>query len=319
MPANTEEYKNDPFVLSIIDIRTDFLKLKDLIHQGNVRHSVKVPSRKELISLKTVFTKWKDDATRVVKAKAKKADKASGKTSGSKLRVVKIDKALSQFLRLKERGLPEDKYPDTLVTSNFTDWVVRSGLQNGKEVRLFNNNVPVNAASSEFLQLFGKDLRELGSGPTIKIGQINPNTGLVSQCEVLTAVLDENGVQINPFNMNKHMFIFSSHYPQVTKNVNGTYTKGRDVISKDDHPDVYAKMQEEHTLLTSTLGNARKAYKEAQETVKKLQDKKDKAIQVGDRTISDSIEMAQNRYRECKSLYVSILNKNNIPHMIPSY
>lgn len=319
MPANNEEFKNDPLVKSIIELRESLLKLKDSIHQNNIRHSVKVLSRMEIINLSTILTKWKDDTIRLVKARSKKEDKASGKTSGSKLRVVRVDKTLSQFLRLKERGLPEDKYPDTLVTSNFTDWVVRSGLQNGKEVRLFNNGTPVNSAAAEFLNLFSEDLKRQGAGPTIKPGQIDPKTGLVSEVQITSAVLDEYGKQINPFNMNKHMFIFSFHYPQVPKNVNNSYVKSRDVISRDEYPEVYAKMQEEHTLLTVTLGNARKAYKESQEQLKKLQDKKDKALQVGDRTIGDSIELAQAKLRENKMVYTSILNMNHIPHLISLY
>lgn len=321
MPSNNDKYKTEELVVEALAIRDLHLKLKDEIHNPKVRHQTKVPTRKEMISSSTVYTKAKDHVIRLAKGRDKKEAKANGKSSGSKLRVVRVDEKLSAFLGLKNRGLPIDMYPDTLVTSGFTDWVVRSGLQNGKEVLLTGyktgNYQPVNQAAADFMQLFGDDLKRLGSGPTVKAGQVDPATGQVSAVEVLTAVLDQQGRQINPFNMNKHMFIFAPHYPQVPKNTNGKYEKGREVISKDEFPDVYELMQREHALFTGELGNARKRYRDAQDALKKLQDKKDKAVLVGDRTINDSISRAQNELRQAKQSYIGILNTNFIPHNIP--
>jgi len=317
MPSNNDKYKCEELVIEALALRDLHLNLKDEIHNPKIRHQNKTPTRKEMISSSTVYTKTKDHIIRLAKLRDKKESKLSGKSSGSKLRVVRVDEALAQFLRLKERSLPVDMYPDTLVTSNFTDWVVRSGLQKGKEVLLTSNGVPVNNSAKEFLKLFGEDLRRLGSGPTIKIGQIDHSTGQTATQDILTSVLDQSSRQINPFNMNKHMFIFAPHYPQVPKNTNGRYEKGREVISKEEYPDVYERMQKEHALFTGELGNARKRYRDSQENLKKLQDKKDKAILVGDRTIMDSISRATIELRAAKQMYVNILNTNLIPHQIP--
>lgn len=318
MPSNNDKYKEEELVVEALALRDLHLKLKDAIHDPKIRHQTKVPCRKDMISSSTVYTKAKDHVIRLAKARDKKEAKANGKSSGSKLRVVRVDSALSTFLRLRERGLPADMYPDTLVTSYFTDWVVRSGLQNGKEVRLLDHNgLPVNAAAAEFVRLFGEDLKRPKSGPTIKPGQIDPVTKQVATHEILTSVLDAQGRQINPFNMNKHMFIFAPHYPQVPKSNHGKYEKGREVISREDHPDIYERMEKEHALFTGELGTARKRYRDAQDTLKELQEKKDKAVQVGDRTINDSITRATNELRLAKQAYVSILNTNLIPHNIP--
>lgn len=316
MPSNNDKYKTEELVLEAIALRDLHLRLKDLVHDNRVRHQTKVPSRKEMISSSTVYTKMKDHVIKLVKARDKKDAKVSGKPSMSKLRVVRVDNTLSSFLRLKERGLPTDMYPDTLVTSYFTDWVVRCGLQNGKEVLLTRNGVPVNQYAADFIRLFDADLKRLGSGPTVKIGAVNPSTGVVSDREVLTSVFDDTGKQINPFNMNKHMFIFAPHYPQVPKNTNGRFEKGREVINRDEHVSVYELMQKEHTLFTVDIGNARKRYRETQDVLKKLQDKKDKAIQVGDRTITDSISRASTDLFNAKQQYTSILNSNHITHNI---
>lgn len=316
MPSNNDKYKTEELVLEVIALRDLHLKLKDLIHDNRVRHQTKVPTRKELISSSTVYTKVKDHVIRLSKARDKKDAKTSGKGSTSKLRVVRVDGTLASFLRLKERGLPADMYPDTLVTSYFTDWVVRCGLQNGKEVLLTRDGNPINQHAADFIRLFSADLKRLGSGPTVKVGQVDPHTGLVSDREVLTSVFDDTGRQINPFNMNKHMFIFAPHYPQVAKNIGGKLNKGREVINRDEHPDVYDLMHKEHTLFTVDIGNARKRYRETQDTLKRLQDKKDKAIQVGDRTITDSITRASTDLFVAKQHYTNILNSNRITHGI---
>lgn len=303
MPSNNDKYKQEELVLLAIELRDLHLKLKDAVHDPKVRQQTKIPTRKEFISASTVYTKAKDHAIRLCKARDKKEAKASGKSNGSKLRVVRVDAALSRFLRLKERALPEDMYPDTLVTSNFTNWVVANNLQNGKEVKLMSS-----AAGAEFIRLFGNDLKQPGSGPTIK----NQDG-----TETLTSVLDSEGKQINPFNMNKHMAVFAKHYPQVPKSSGGTYKKGREVIDKDKFPQIYEIMQQEHALFTGQLGDSRKRYREAQDVLKKLTDKKSKAIDVGDRGITDAVKRAELDLKQSKQEYVKLLNTNRIPHTIP--
>lgn len=310
MPSNNDKYKDEDLVCEAIALRELHMQLKDRIHDPKVRHQTKIPSRKEMISSGTVYTKLKGYALRLAKARDKKEDKASGKSSGSKLRVVRVDSTLSTFLRLKERNLPVDMYPDTLVTSYFTDWVVRSGLQKGKEVLL------TGSPGREFIDLFGDDLKKLGSGPLIKANNIDPRTGKVVLVDTPTAVLDADGKQINPFNMNKHMHIFASHYPQVPKKVNGHYEKGREVISRDEYPKVYEQMQSEHTLFTVHIGNARRRYRALQDRLLSLQEKKAMALEVGDSTITDSIAEASHELRLAKQEYISLLNENNITHHI---
>jgi len=300
MPSNNDKYKSEELVVEALALRDLHLKLKDAIHTTGVRHQTKVQSRKEMISSSTVFTKAKDHVIRLAKSRDKKDAKNSDKPTTSNLRVVRVDQALASFLRLRERGLPADMYPDTLVTSNFTDWVVRTGRQNGREVKLFGT-------TDEFVKLFGEELKMLGSGPTTKNAD---------GTETKTAVLDKSGNQINPFNMNKHMFIFAPHYPRVPKNTNGKYEKGRDVISRDEFPEIYDIMEREHALFTGTLGDARKRYRDAQNSLKTLQDKKDKALQVGDRSIQDSITRATQELKAAKQSYTGILNANRIPHNI---
>lgn len=316
MPANNDKYNQESLVLEALELRKLHLQLKDLMHDDKIRHQTKIPSRKEMISTSTVYTKAKEHVVRLIKSRDKKDAKAEGKPSSTKLRVVRVDEALASFLRLKERGLPADMYPDTLVTSNFTDWVVRSGLQNGKEVLLTKDGKPVNTSAADFIRLFSEDLKRAGSGPTIKAGEKDPVTGMTVTEDTLTSVLDQSGKQVRPFNMNKHMFIFAAHYPQVPKNIGGRYEKGRDVVTREDHTDIYERMQREHTLFTGDLGNARKRFRTAQDDLKKLQEKKDKALQVGDRSIQDSISRATQELRTAKQAYITILNNNYIPHNI---
>ncbi len=297
MPSNNDKYKDETLFKEIDALRKLHLELKDAVHADGIHHQTTVPRRKELIALGSVYTTAKNHVVRLAKARDKKVAKENGAPSRSKLRVVRVDANLSKFLRLKERGLPVDMYPDTVSTSYFTNWVVATGRQNGKEVKLFG-------PTDEFVILFGDDLKKPGSGPKIK----DPITGQ----ETLTSVLDATGAQINPFYMNKHMTIFKDHYPQVVRNTNGKIERKRDVISRDQYPEVYEKMQLEHDLFTNTLGDARKRYRRAQDNLAKLQDKREKAFQVGDTSISYSIQEAQRELNIAKKDYISLLTVNSL-------
>lgn len=301
MPTKTEQYKNEVLVEKAQELRTKHNELKNAIHSGNVRHQTEPPSRKEMISMGTVYTKLKENGVRLCKLRDKKEAKAQGKSNPSKLRVVKVDAALSQFLRLKERGLPEDMYPDTLVTSYFANWVVIENRQKGTEVKL-------NGPDDPFVKLFLEDLQKPGSGPTLK----DEETGE----ETETAVLDANGKQINPLKMNKHMFIFASHYIRKMKTVNGKSAMRREVVSKADYPDEYARILQEHHLLTEVFKSARKDYVNAKREVARLQEGKEKAVQVGDVSINDSIQKANAALRKARNEYVALLNKNLFKHSI---
>lgn len=304
MPTNNDKYKQERIVLLAKEARTLHLKLKDLIHNDKIRHQGNIPTRKQMISMGTVYTRITLHATKLAKARDKKLAKASGKSNGSKLRVVRINDTLSKFLCLKERGLPENVYSDTLVTSNWTNWGIANGRQEGKIIKLYGRNDP-------FVQLFMNDLKELGSGPTTKITNSN---GVVEK--VLSRVLDEDGNQINDFFMNKHMKIFANHYPLVPKTTSNKYELGRDVVNKDEYPELYSIMQKEHGLFTGDLKALRKRYCETQKKLKELNDKKDRALEVGDRSINDSIYKATTEYKQAKQAYVTLMNANNIQHII---
>lgn len=307
MPSNNDKYKTEELAQEAVALRELHGRLKEALHSGNVRHQTKIPTKKEMIGLGTVFTKLKDDAIRLAKLRDKKDDKAAGKTSTGKLRVVTVDTQLAEFLGLPARGFQRVRladgrdvwaYPDTLVTSFFTNWAVANGLQRGKVISLDG------PAGEQFKRLFSDNLKALGSGPKVK------ETG------ALTAVLDANGNQINEFHMNKHMFVFAPHYPQVNKHVGNKYEKGREVIPRDEHPALYDQMQREHALLTDELKSARLKFKEAQENLAKLNLKREKALQLGDRTVPDMIRNAETEMRLAKQNYLSLLTRNRIPHSI---
>lgn len=300
MVSKMEQYKAEPLVQEILEIRNLHMKLKDLIHTNAVRHQSNVPSRKELITMSKPFTEIKDHVIRLCKVR----DRASAKAQSPKLRVAAIDATLSKFLRLKERGLPMGMYPDTLVTSYFADWAYRTGRSNGMEIKL-------NGPNDEFVQLFGDDLKRLGSGPTIKVKDNNGN--VVST--VLTSVLDANGNQINPFRMNKHMFVFAPHYLSVPK-ASKEGRMGRQVLPQADNQQVYVVLQKEHDLMVGPLKEARKRYTQASKKLDVLQAKKDKALQVGERSIIDTIYKVGDEIKTSKVAYIALLNQNNLPHSL---
>lgn len=298
MPTDNGKFKQATLVAKAVEIREKHMRLKDLVHGKNIHRQTVVPPRKQLISWGSVYTKAKDHSIKLYKKKEKKDAKSENKGTSSKMRIVRIDATLSKFLRTRERGFSEvDMYQDTLVTSYFTDWVVRNGLQNGKEVKL----------NQEFISLFGEDLKKLGTGPT----KIDSNG-----TEVKTAVLDPSGNQINPLNMNKHMTVFAFHYPQKTKTVNGRTTTGREVIAKDEYPRVYEEIKKEHTLMTIDLKQARNAYKKAQTLVRDLGERKKVAPKYGDRSIDDDMRNAEDSLKRAKTEYVRILNANRLPHTL---
>lgn len=296
MPVKADKYKSEELVIEALELRDMHSSLKDLLHKKEYQHQSTIPTRKELITMGKVYTELKENAVRLYKAR-EKANK-DFKPRGGKIRVVRVDAALSKFLRLNERGLPANVYPDNLVTSYFTDWAAHTGRQHGREIKLFGPN-------DEFVQLFGEDLKRPGSGPTIKVKDTNGK--VVS--ETLTSVLDKNGTQINPFNMNKHMFIFLFHYPHVVVQGKKTGTS-RDVLPEADNQEIYARLAAEHKLLTATIKDARHKYLDAVKRSTKLQSKKDKALQVGERSITDTIATTNDEMRASKVAYINLLFTN---------
>lgn len=310
MPSNNDKYMQEELVIEGKELKDLHTKFKDAVHDAKVTHQGKFPSRKELISMSTVYTKSRDSVIKLAKARDKKIAKLTGQSNGSKLRVARVDEKLAQFLNLRERNLvmyAKDKsqwlvYPDTLVTSNFTNWVIANGRQDGREVKLYGLTDP-------FVQLFLEDLKKPGSGPSKKSKDSEGK-----EVVTYTSVLDANGVQINPFFMNGHMNIFASHYPRVYKTANGKYTEVRDIISKDEYPEVYALMQREHSLFTKDLKHARNTYKDAQNKLDEYLKKKEQALEVGDRNIIDSINKVSMEVRQAKTAYIQLMNMNGIQH-----
>lgn len=304
MPSNTDKYKDEFLVSEAIRLRKKHEELKALVHTEGIRHSTKVPKKREFITLGSVYTKAKEHGARLCSAKDKREAKEMKGTGSGRLRVVRVDKVLSEFLGLEKRGLPKDMYSDSLVTSMFTDWAFRTGRQNGREIKLFG-------PEDDFVKLFGEDLKKPGSGPFKKVKDSSGKETVIE-----TSVLDADGNQINPFLMNKHMFIFKFHYPQKPKTTSGKYTMGRDIISKDDYPHIYERIQREREFLTIDLNEKRTAFKKAKNNLEKLTKSKENALKVGDTSIEASIRAADQEYRETRSAYIRLLNLNKLPFNI---
>lgn len=309
MPSADDKYKSEPLVQLALELRDGHKQLKELLHKTGVRYQEKIPPRKDFQSNGTVFTQAKNHSVRLAKIRDKKHAQANKVPGSGKIRVVKVDDKLIQFVGGAKRGFTQNMYSDTAITSFFTNWATANNRLNGREVKLYGD-------TDEFVKLFKEDLQRLGSGPTIKKTGLDKDGKKVVLEETKTAVLDENGKQINPFHMNKHMFVFASHYPQKAKSTGTKFKPGREVVSKEDYPEVYEKIKLEHKLLTVDLKEARKKYKDALESLEALKKKKEKAQQVGDRSINENISRAESELKFSKQQYVQLMNQNKIQHNI---
>lgn len=294
MVTKNDKYKNDSLFLEAKRIRELHIKLKNLIHVQGVKIITKdVPSRQEMIVSGALYTEF---GKFVVKL-CKRIDKKSSTKSKKTINLVEISDNLAKLLELEERGItrgPNGNYICTapLVTSMFGNFTFATGRQSGDEIKLFGKNDPL-------VTLFENELKSPGSGPT------NKKTG------EKTCVLNSKGEQINPFKMNRHMTIFSSHYIKSDND-----KKKRKVVNKDDVPELYEKIVAEHKLFTDTLHTARDNYKAALKKYDTLKKKKDDAVKVGDDSIKDALLHASDEYKKTKKIYLDLMNKNNIKHNI---
>ena len=300
MPANNDRFKEHELAALATDTRLKFLSLKDSVHQKDVRLQQKVRSRKEWISDAKVFTRMKDMAIRGLKAAHKK--KATSESNGepAPMRVVQVDSHLAKFLGLERRGFKPiidgsgNKvwyYCDTLTLSYFSNWVVATGRQDGRNVKLEDDD--------PFVRLFGEDMKKPGTGPTHD-----------------TAILDTEGKQVNPFVNNKHMTLFSSHYPRKGRRVGNDSKITRVVFPKEDYPDAYACMVKERELLTGDMKKARNEYKNALKRYNELLAKKDQASRLGDNTLRDHLEEASDQVNIKKRAYMRLMNENDFKHKL---
>lgn len=294
--STVTQYSDQEMVMLAIDIRTKFLALKDHIHSKGVRLQQKIRSRKELISDAKVFTEMRDMSIRALKEASRKESKGA-KGKPSPLELVQIDDKLASFLELEKRGFSPiyDKegnevwyYSGNLMLSYFTNWVVSNNRQDGKNVRLLDND--------PFIDLFGKDLETLGSAGQDK------------------SVLDKDGNQINPFVSNRHMTIFAKHYPQKMRMVGKDYKPARVQISREDHPSVYEDMERERDLLTGKMGTARKEYRSACKKYEKMLDKQNAASEIGDRGFKKHLDTAYRHMADKTREYMYLLNSNKFTH-----
>ncbi len=275
------QYADEELVKLAIDIRTKHLKLKDLIHLDGIRLQQKVKTRTELISDAKVFTKMRDHAISLVKEKS------------NKLKLVQVNDTLASFLRLNERnfspiynsnGEEVWYYSGNLMLSYFVNWVVSTGRHDGKNVKLFGPNDP-------FVKLFKDDLLEAG-------------------------IVDEAGEQVAPFPSNKHMRIFTRHYPNESRLVGKDYSNARIQISESEHPDIYQRMESERTLLKGEMGKVRNAYRDSCKKYQTLIDRRSAAEEVGDTAFDTHLSNAYNNMAQKTRTYMALLNKNGFEHSL---
>lgn len=296
MPTDTSKYKNDPLISLLDQLRKKNEELKTLMHTEVIEYQGTVPSRREMISRGKKYTDLKPHVIKMLKMQEKKSvDKPK-----RSMKLTKVDPRLSKFLRLKERGLPEDVYPDILVMSYFADWVVREGRSDGKNVKLFGKDDP-------FVRLFKPELSAPGSSSD---GE-NEYGELVER-----AVLDEAGNPVNPFPVCKHMTIFKDLYPRKRKLVGKVYKDTRDTVTGDEYDTLIPVYQKERDFLTTTLNAARTKYKDTSKKYHELVCKETDAKTLGDGALRSSLVLAKRNLDVATREYKSLLDQNSLPHKL---
>lgn len=296
MPTNTSKYANEELMVLLNQLLKLNTEVKELMHTNVVHHQVKVPSRREIISKGKTYTTLKPAVIRLMR-KVEKRDKVD---EDRKIRIMRVHPKLSKFLRLKERGLPTDVYPDTLVMSYFSDWVTREGRSDKKNVKLFGRDDP-------FVLLFKEELSQPGSGPDMKDDDGNVHK---------TSVLDSSGNVVNEFPRCKHMVIFKNLYSQKRQLQGDKYVQKREVVSGDEHTSLLPIMEKERDLLKNVLKEARKKYTASLDKYNTLLSKQEEAKSLGDNSARTSLLMAKRELDENTRKYTSLLTSNNLPHKI---
>lgn len=300
MPTNVAKYNDDELIMLLSKLQTLNKEIKELMHT-NVRHQQsKVETRSAIISRGKVYRELKPMTAKLLKECEKKKDKESGEKKPRKIRITRIHPKLAKFLRLKERGLPVDKYPDTLVMSYFSDWVVREGRRDGLNVKLFGRN-------DEFVQLFKEELSQLGSGADKKDEEGN---------EIQTSVLDKDGNIVNPFPRCKHMVIFKNQYVQKRQLQGDTFVVKREPISGDEYTQCLPVYEKERDLLTKTLKDARGKYKKNFDKYHELLAKQEEAKNVGDNSARSAALLSKKDMEDSCKKYIQLLNTNSLTHKL---
>lgn len=304
MATDNNQHMQHELVKLAIAIRENYLnKFKNLLHQDNIKHQGKVKSRKEMISDAKVFTKMRDMVIRLLKAIQKKESK-NNKESSSEISVVLVDDKLAEFLRLQKRGFKQvtnekgEKswcYASKLVLSYFTNWVNATDRHDGKNVKLYEKD-------DSFINLFSETMKK-------------PNTA--GKKDSGESILDSNGKIINPFVSNKHMTIFSYHYPKQRKLKGKIYGLSQITVSKEQYPEIYDRMEDERDLLTNKMGHARNEYKKARELYENALLKKEKAEKEGDRAFIRKLSNLFDDYNDKFKAYRRLLNDNDFEQKLP--
>jgi thymidine kinase len=308
MAADNNQFKEQELVKLANDIRDKYLnKYKNLVHQDNIRfQEKKVKSRKDMISDAKVCTKMRDMTIRLLKAVQKKESKSDKKKKkATEISVVLVDEKLAEFLRLQKRGFKpvvNEKgekvwcYAAKLVLSYFTNWVTATDRQDGK-------NVKISEKDDSFVTLFAETMKKPDTAGKKDSGE---------------SILSADGKIISVFASNKHMSIFRHHYPKQRKLKGKTYELSQVTVSKEQYPEIYARMEEERELLTVKMGDARNAYKAARKTYEAALLKKEKAQKEGDRTFLRKLDELYDDYVDARKTFVRLLNDNDFEHKLPN-
>lgn len=287
------KYKDDSLIRKLTTLYDLNTEIKNLMHTNVHYYQSKVPSRSQMVSKGKVYTQLKVPTTRLVREEEKKLKDDTPSTR--KMRISRIHPKLARFLRLKERGLPTDKYPDSLVMSYFADWVAREGRRDGNNVKLFGRDDP-------FVLLFKEELSLPGSGPDNEDGP--------------TSVLDKDGNIINPFPRRKHMVVFKNLFVQKRQLQGDTYVTKRESIVGEEYANSLSLYEKERELLTKTLGDSRNRYTKADDKYKALLSKQEEAKSMGDTSVNTLLPQYKKEVDEAMRAYLLLLDQHNLTHKL---
>ena len=301
MVTSVQTYESELLFKLVAEMKDLHQKHKELLHAKHKFSIInRVSTKRDLIKQNKSLTLAGKFAVKLLKSRDKVVAKQSNTHKTVKTIMVKIKPELAEFLELKKRRLPTDVYIATAATSFFTNYITAHRLKEGKYVKL----------NDTLRKVFGEQLKKLGTGPDVK----NPD-GTVTK----TAVLDQNGIQINPLDMTKHMTILSDLYPHIVKEVDpktGKPKRQRLVVKENENQAAYALLTKEADLLINVLSEVRKRYEAAIKKLASLSDTKDSALAVGDNDVNLALTLAHDELIKTRREYVSLMNKHGISHSL---
>lgn len=247
------------------------------------------------------FNNMKTNLTYIANLYKKYAKKAT-RVKNSNFNVYEITPELSSFLKLKERGLNPKFYVATLALSYIYNYITVFNLNGVVEVEHDNKvkRVYIVKLNEELRTLFKSHLQKVGTGLKDKHG--NP-----------TAVLDENGKQINELPLIKLITLISYNIVKHNVTIDNEVKVKRKSIDKNIYSDVYQALKVEQILLTQTIKDVKLKYTNTSKIYNKYESTKDMYVSAKDIGIKDVIEKAKRDLMDAKYNYRSTLIQNNLP------